>query len=535
MPWLEWLDRKQGVSKVGQAPYRLLEPVHKLDHGESDSPNMLIEGDNLDALKALLPYYAGQVKSIYIDPPFNTGAAFDNYDDNIEHSIWLSLMYQRLDLLHQLLKDDGSIFIHLDDNQIDYCRVISDEIFGRNNFIGRITVDVRSPSAFSTVNPGVFKASEYILWFAKNKKYFEENSLRIPRQVDYAYNLWLTNPDAPYSEWKFIPVMEAYAAVPRGTRVQHPKAILAKFDRFILDNAARVCRYASISDTGAGEAIVELKRQSVASTRKIFRLQRGGRLDDVYVSNGQQILFYSKNVSVIDGEPTATTMLTNIWSDIAWEGIAGEGGVKFKKGKKPEKLLRRCIELSSEPGDIVLDSFLGSGTTAAVAHKMQRQWIGIEMGAQAQTHCYPRLKAVVDGEQSGISERVGWKGGGGFRFYKLGPAVFDDNGQIREGIKFEWLAAHVWFAETGHARSTKAKKSPFLGVNDGTGYYLLYNGILGDKRPDGGNVLTLKLLSELPEHDGRKVIYGEATRLSSERLQSLGIVFKQTPYDIRAR
>jgi adenine-specific DNA-methyltransferase len=202
---------------------------------------------------------------------------------------------------------------------------------------------------------------------------------------------------------------------------------------------------------------------------------------------------------------------------------------------KPERLLQRIIRLATNPGDLVLDSFLGSGTTAAVAHKMGRRWIGIEMGEHARTHCQPRLAKVIDGEQGGISQAVGWQGGGGFRFYQLGPKVFDDRGRINPEIKFEHLAAHIWFAETGTARSTRAMKSPLLGVHGGTAYYLLYNGILGDQTLAGGNMLTMKLLASLPTHDGPMVIYGEGTNLSDERLRSLGITFKKTPNDIRAR
>lgn len=202
---------------------------------------------------------------------------------------------------------------------------------------------------------------------------------------------------------------------------------------------------------------------------------------------------------------------------------------------KPEGLIQRVLEVATQTGDLVLDSFLGSGTTAAVAHKMGRRWIGIEMGEQARTHCQPRLKKVVDGEQGGISEAVGWQGGGGFRFYKLGVPVFDENGHIRDGIRFEHLAAHVWFAETGTARSTRAKKEAFLGEHAGTGYYLLFNGILGDERKTGGNVLTRRLLRSLPQFDGPKVIYGEACDLSVEQLRELDIAFRQTPYDIKAR
>ena len=202
---------------------------------------------------------------------------------------------------------------------------------------------------------------------------------------------------------------------------------------------------------------------------------------------------------------------------------------------KPERLLERILQIATNPGDLVLDSFLGSGTTAAVAHKMGRRWIGIEMGDHARTHCQPRLKKVVDGEQGGISEAVGWQGGGGFRYYKLGVPVFDQDGHIDERIKFEHLAAHVWFAETGTARSTRAKKDAFLGEHGGTGYYLLFNGILGDERKTSGNVLTRRVLRSLPKFDGPKVIYGEACDLSAEQLRELDIAFRQTPYDIQAR
>ncbi|HDS1609538.1 TPA: site-specific DNA-methyltransferase [Stenotrophomonas maltophilia] len=535
MPLLNWSDRDEDLTRSALTPYRLLEPVASLSYGEVDAPNMLIEGDNLDALKALLPYYAGEVGCVYIDPPFNTGAMFPKYDDNFEHSIWLSMMYARLELIHELVSEKGSLFLHLDDNEVDYAKVMLDEIFGRSNFVNRITIAARSPSAFSTVNPGVFKASEYILWYAKDKEKFEDVSARIPRGVDYAYNLWLENRDLPESEWRFSSLADKYAEVPRNARIKHPKSILQHFDKWVLKNSSQVCRLASISDSGAGQAIVDLKKESLSRPGEVLKLERGESLDTVYILDGQQILFYSKNVVEIDGEPVASSMLTNIWSDISWEGIAGEGGVTFKKGKKPERLLRRCIELTTKPGDLVLDSFLGSGTTAAVALKLNRRFVGIERGDQARSHCQARLVSVVEGEQSGISKEVGWKGGGGFRFYKLGVPVFDDAGHIREGIKFEHLAAHVWFAETGTARSTRAPKQPFLGEHHGIGYYLLFNGILGDESKSGGNVLTKRILKGLQPFEGPKVIYGESCDLPKERLEELQITFKQTPYDIKAR
>jgi len=201
---------------------------------------------------------------------------------------------------------------------------------------------------------------------------------------------------------------------------------------------------------------------------------------------------------------------------------------------KPERLIQRVLQIATNPNDLILDSFLGSGTTAAVAHKMGRRYIGIEMGDHAMTHCAPRLQKVIEGEQGGISKAVEWKGGGGFRFYRLGVPVFDENGHVSEGIEFAPLAAHLWFLETGIPYSGRADSS-FLGNHEGVGYYLLYNGILGDKRPNGGNVLTAKVLSGLQSHDGAKVIFGEGCRLSAERLTREGITFRQIPYEIKAR
>jgi adenine-specific DNA-methyltransferase len=205
---------------------------------------------------------------------------------------------------------------------------------------------------------------------------------------------------------------------------------------------------------------------------------------------------------------------------------------------KPERLMQRIINVATNPGDLVLDSFLGSGTTAAVALKMGRRWIGIEMGEHSVTHCKPRLDQVIAGEQGGISEAVGWNGGNGYRFYLLGEAVFDPDGRIATDIRFLTLAAHVWFSETGTPFAGDGS-SPLLGVHDGVAYELLYNGILGDRSVNGGNVLTSVLLDRLrADSDGWRgamVIYGEASRLGPARLEDEGVTFKQTPYDVRAR
>lgn len=406
----------------------LLEDTEKSYHAPTRSEqaifdNRLIFGDNLLALKALEQEFAGKVSCIYIDPPFNTGEAFENYDDGLEHSIWLGLMHERFKLLSSLLNKRGSIFVHLNDDELDYCKVVLDEVFGRSNFVNRITVEARSPSAFSTVNPGVFKSSEYILWYAKDKSEFIENSGRVSRSPDYAYNKWLDNPDEDFSQWRLVPLMDAYEKSPP-SRSRRPDSLLEHFNDFIVNNAKQVCRLASISDSGAGERIVQLKKESLKEPGRVFKLERAGNLDDVYIIDGQQLIFYKKNVAEIDGKLSATALLTNIWKDIAWEGIANEGGVTFRKGKKPERLIKRCLELATNPGDLVLDSFAGSGTTGAVAHKMGRRWIMVELGEHCHTHIIPRLQKVIDGaDQGGISKAVNWQGGGGFRYYRLAPTL----------------------------------------------------------------------------------------------------------------
>ena len=198
---------------------------------------------------------------------------------------------------------------------------------------------------------------------------------------------------------------------------------------------------------------------------------------------------------------------------------------------KPESLIQQVIHIATNPGDIVCDPFLGSGTTAAVAHKMGRRWIGVEMGEHAVTHCAPRLRKVMEGEQGGISKAVGWKGGGGFRFYRLGPTITDEAGRINSTIRFATLAAHVWFS-IAYAPLAKMRKSPLLGVHKGTAIYLLYNGILGDKK---SNALTSRTLRDLPRHDGPKIIFSECCGLDDDRLRRENITFKHIPYDIKGR
>ena len=500
MPWLEWHHRNDDLKAAAKTPYRLLQPVKALSYGDEDSPNMLIQGDNLEALKALLPYYAGEVKCIFIDPPYNTRSAFEHYDDNLEHAQWLSMMYPRMALLRELLREDGSIWITLDDNEAHYFKVMCDEILGRKNFLGNI---VWNHSVQSKGYSGKLSVHHNHVFGYRNSETFDLQDL--PRKEEHNVNY--SNPDNdPKGLWRSGDVRNSLVrrnlmydiTTPSGKIIRHPP----KGWRFSRETYERELE----------EGKIVFSKDETRIIRKIYLADQDGRVPET--------LWFAQDVG--------TTREANKEVHAFVEG-------DFFETPKPERLLERILRISSKPGDLILDSFIGSGTTAAVAHKMGRRWIGIEMGEHARTHCQPRLVKVVDGEQGGISEAAGWNGGGGFRFYQLGPKVFDDQGRINPEIKFEHLAAHIWFAETGTPRGTRAMKSPLLGVHNGTAYYLLYNGILGDKTLAGGNMLTMKVLAGLPKHDGPMVIYGEGTNMTSDRLRSLGIKFKKTPNDIRAR
>lgn len=509
MPWLQWHKRDEDIKQAGEAPYRLLQAVPEHDYGDPESPNMLIQGDNLGALKALLPYYAGQVKCIFIDPPYNTKSAFEHYDDNLEHSQWLAMMYPRLVLLRELLAEDGSIWVTIDDNEAHYLKVVMDEVFGRRNFL---TTFIWKKSYGGGAKAKYFVGlHEYMHCYAKNLDSFPE--MFLPPDSE-AVGKYYKFKDRNFSA--------------RGPYRLQPLATTSMDERPNL-------RYAIPMPSG-GEILPE-KQWQWSKERVMAALQ-----DDELVftaKNGKTSVSYKQYLLSVDGEERRRKPKTIIEGNYTQHGTSESVALFGQANKfafpKPEGLIQTVIESCTSSGDLILDSFVGSGTSASVAHKMGRRWIGIEMGEHAVTHCVPRLRKVVDGEQGGISAAVGWQGGGGFRFYRLGAAVFDADGRINPEIRFAHLAAHVWFAETGTAMPAKRKTSPLLGVHEGVAYYLLYNGILGDRKVNGGNVLTRPLLAELPAFDGPKVIYGEASRISEDMRRALGITFKQTPYDIKAR
>jgi len=551
MPTLDWLNRAAAFTTAAQVPYRLLEPVSTHGDAQRAADNLLIQGDNLEALKALLPFYRGQVKCIFIDPPYNTKSAFEHYDDNLEHSQWLSMMLPRLQLLRELLSEDGSIWVTIDDNEGHYLKVLMDEVFGRGNFVANLAWHKR----VSPANDAHYFSSDHdhVLVYAKTKMKWSPNKL--PRSE--AQQKYYTNPDNdPRGPW---------------------------------NSAAYTCAKTADERPNLYYALIHPKTGEEVWPKRTRVWAFGRETHETHVRNN--MIYWG-----VDGsaslprikkflEGSGDVVPRSIWAhedsghnqEAMLEGLALFESARFGT-PKPERLLQRILHIATNPNDLILDSFLGSGTTAAVAHKMGRRWIGIEMGEHAATHCLPRLQKVIDGEQGGISQAVNWQGGGGFRFMRLGAPIFDADGCIHPGVRFATLAAFIWQQETGTAFDAAQGQSgtPYLGTHsvfdsclrlpDGrerpisseisdipqappapvlrsrTAYYLLFNGILGDKRPASGNALTSAVLDALLAlHAGTAhpeaplVVYGEACRLGPARLAQARVVFKHIPYDVKAR
>ena len=518
MPTLNWLTRDDDLRAASRVPYRLLEEASELSAGEPDASNMLIQGDNLEALKALLPFYAGQVKCIYIDPPYNTKSAFEHYDDNLEHTQWLALMWPRLELLRDLLAEDGSIWVSIDDNEGHYLKVVMDEVFGRSNFVANV---IWEKSDSPKMDSKTFSSRhDHVIMFARSISSFSVNRIlgEIPKhydKTDEAGRRYYLKPlramGSGEDTRRARPSMYFPLTAPNGELVYPKKS----------DGSDGRWRW------GPNKVRKELSRIEWVKGRsgwtpyyRIFAVGNGGRPPETIFPH-----------SLAGSNRTAKSQINQLFTE----------GVTFVT-PKPENLVEYILNIATNPGDLVLDSFLGSGTTAAVAHKMGRRYIGVEMGEHAVTHCVPRLQKVIDGEQGGISKSAGWQGGGGFRFYRLGPTVFDEQGHIRQDIRFPTLAAHVWFSETQRPWNGKGD-SPVLGLRDDRAYALLYNGILGDKRPAGGNVLTRSTLARIRDEIGRAqadfngllTVYGEQSRLTPATLDRESIVFKQMPYDVKTR
>jgi len=511
MPTLDWLDREAAFRTAQQVPTRVLRP-HAAGHTfGADSSNLLVQGDNLEALKALLPFYRGQVKCIFIDPPYNTKSAFEHYDDNLEHSKWLSMMLPRLQLLREFLREDGSIWVTIDDHEGHYLKVLMDEVFGRGNFVANV---IWEKSDSPKMDSRLFSSRhDHLQVFARNL-----GSVSIKRQASG--------------------LQQHYNRVASDGRRYYTKPLRAMGSGEDTREARPSMYFALIAPDGTE---VFPKKPDGSDGRWRWGPEKV-RTDEARIEWVSGRTGWSAYYRIFEDESAARPPET-IWthSEVG-SNRTSKAEVKVLFGEettfttpKPEPLLHRILQIATEPNDLILDSFLGSGTTAAVAHKMGRRWIGIEAGDHAVTHCLPRLQKVIAGEQGGISAAVNWQGGGGFRFVQLGAPLFDAQGDLHPEVRFADLAAFLWMRETGTAYEHQATGTPLLGVFEGRAVYLLYNGILGDRRPAAGNVLTSAVLASLRAgcwHEGPKVVYGEACLLGDARLAAAGISFRQLPHAV---
>jgi adenine-specific DNA-methyltransferase len=399
---LTWIGKE---NRAKLEPRILLEEPERSYHAAqrvTDSDiydNLLIQGDNLLALKALESDYAGKVKCIFIDPPYNTGSAFEHYDDGIEHSLWLSLMRERLELLKRLLDVDGTIWITIDDNEAHYLKVLLDEVMGRDCFVSSIVW--RSTDNSNNDAKQFSVDHNYIFVFSKRPDWRP-----VPQLGDSEKRSHFKNPDNdPRGAWfdgnplnspKPRPNLTYNLIAPNGNAIKPPK------------NGWRWSRETIAEKIASGE---------IRFTSDFKSIRRRTYLADMKSLPPSSLW---ATIEDTGHNRQAKYELKNLFPDREVTELFGT--------PKPERLLKRIIDLSTNPGDLVLDSFLGSGTTAAVAHKMGRRWIGIELGEHCHTHCLPRLKKVIDGEDSGgITEAVGWKGGGGFRYYRLAPSLLSQD------------------------------------------------------------------------------------------------------------
>jgi adenine-specific DNA-methyltransferase len=526
MPTLNWIGKEAVVNHHQQVPFHLLKDVPELACGEPGDGNLIVQGDNLVALKALLPYYAGQVKCIYIDPPYNTGNEGWAYNDNVNspvirewlgkavgkeaedlsrHDKWLCLMYPRLALLRQFLRNDGVLIFTIDDAEVENAIMLGNEIFGREN--NRATIIWQHSVQPKGYSGKISIHHNYLLVFAKSEAFTFRD---IPRKEEHNTNY--SNPDNdPNGLWRSGDVRNA---------LYRPNLIydLVTPSGKIIKPPAKGWRWSKETMTdriSTGEIVFRADETKIV--RKIYLNKQEGRPPE----------------SIWFGEDVGTTRNAS-------QELKDIFGLSPFDTPKPTKLIERVLQVCSNPGDLILDSFAGSGTTGHAVLNLNKQdggnrkFILVEMESKiARDITAERVKRVAQGYTNARGEQVEGLGGG-FRFCELGEPLFDEGGKIRETVRFADLARHVYFTETGEPLPReRVTKSPFIGACRGVGIYLLYNGILGDKSAQGGNVLTRAVLAQLPPFEGQKVIYCAGCLLGRERLQSERIIVRQTPYEIK--
>lgn len=530
MPTLDWIGKKAVLNHHREVPFHLLKCDSNLSVGDPGSGNLLVQGDNLLALKALLPYYAGQVKCIYIDPPYNTGdegwiyndavnspeiqswlgkAVGKEIDDLSRHDKWLCMMYPRMSVLIRFLREDGFLLVSLDDYELARFQLLMNELMPNGYVTTLIWKSRRNLDNRSLHNISV--DHEYVVVYRPAIGRFRGASKDASKY---------SNPDND----------------PRGPWMSDNLVGLATKDR-------RPNLHYDLVNPETGDAYPcsqkgwryskETMAQKIAESRILWPAKKTGRPRHKKFQAELQSEFAGFSSFIDCGNTNEGT-----------EEVSRIMGKEQFIFPKPRSLVESLIEQTTDAGDIILDSFAGTGTTGHAVLSLNkiscsdRKFILVEMDHNiCQTITHERIKRAINGYKyiNTRNERVDVEGlGSGFRFCTLGDPLFDANGQVNSAVKFPDLARHVYFTETGEPLPvSKNGKTPLLGVHNGVGIYLLYNGILGDRAINGGNVLTGSILNDLPVHDGPKVIYGEGCRLGMARLRRESIVFKQVPYEIK--
>ena len=557
MPTLDWIGKPAVINHHRKVPYHLLRCDRELSAGDADAGNLLVQGDNLLALKALLPYYAGKVKCIYIDPPYNTGNEKWVYNDNVNspeirewlgkvvgaeaedlsrHDKWLCMMYPRLALLRDFLTEDGAIFISIDDNEVHLLRCALDELFGRQNFVAEMIWE----GAFKNDARQIGVSHEYILVYARNRD-------ELPREWTVAKEaVELVLKEVARLKTKYGEDYESASADLAGWfRANKAKPAFAhRRFRYIDRHGA----YKEDDPTAPGGRHFDLVNPM---TGKVIPLRpnRGWVFDQAkfeqMVADGR-ISFVTDSTIMVRRylhETDAMTPQSVFYQPArsASERLNRAMGSNAFDFPKDETVIQRLVQMATgigASGCVVMDTFAGSGTTAHAvlaqnkADGGNRRFICVEMDEGiCRDVTAQRIRKVMEGngDTAGL--------GGGFRFCKLGTALFDEAGNIAGEVRFPDLAAHVFFTETGSPIPARASgKTPLLGVHQGKAVYLLFNGVLGDKRPAGGNVLTHDVAQHLPAHPagkGPRVVYGEACRLGPKSLDHYGITFRQIPFELK--
>jgi adenine-specific DNA-methyltransferase len=537
MPTLNWIGKEVVVNYDQQVPFHLLKDVPELSCGQPGNGNLIIEGDNLVALKALLPYYAGQVKCIYIDPPYNTGNENWVYNDNVNspviqewlgkvvggegetldrHDRWLCMIYPRLQLLKKFLNTNGSIWISIDDSEMALLRTIMDEIFGRKKFIACIAWQKR----YSRENrQAIGDVHEYILIYALNPERFKMIRNRVPPTEKQAKIYKNPNND-PRGRWRPIPIsaQAGHATPEQFYEITAPSGKVFKPSK------------------GRCWGLAETTFKQLLKEGRIYFGKKGNSQPNIirYLSEVEGMVPWTwwpyEDVGHTD---EASKELLNIFG----------GTTEFDTTPKPSRLIERILQIATNPGDIILDSFAGSGTTGHSTlrlnsfspEKEPRKFVLIEMETKiAREVTSERVRRVASGYND-LKGNYNKGFGGGFRYCELDEPLFNESGKIRETVSFTDLARHVYFCETGEPLPGDGLfKTPFLGAYNGTGIYLLYNGILKDKSVNGGNVLNRAILAQLPPFEGQKIIYCAGCLLGKDRLQKERIIIRQTPYEVKA-